>query len=192
MVHRAKARLPADLPHLAARIRRCTWCDLADARTHAVPGEGPRAARVFLLGEAPGRREDAAGRPFQGAAGRVLEDALDRARLPRNRAFITNAVKCRPPENRRPRSTELETCRPYLLAQLAAVRPRVVVALGETALRDLLGRSASLAAHRGTWSDFCGRPVLATYHPAAVLYNRRLFPVLVADLRRARRRAEAA
>lgn len=105
--------------------------------------------------------------------------------------FVTNAVKCRPPGNRRPKGTELAACRPYLLAQLATVRPRAIVALGQTALRDLLGPGASLRRLRGRWTAFGGVPLLPTYHPAAVLYNRQLFAKLAADLGKARRRAEA-
>jgi len=184
------ASLPRDLPGLAARIRRCTRCDLHRSRARAVPGEGPSRAHIFLLGEAPGRNEDAEGRPFVGLAGRILDEALGRAGIDRDRTFITNVVKCRPPENRTPRVREMAACRPYLLAQLAAARPRVIVALGQSAVRDVLGASASLADARGTWSSFGSTPVLATYHPAAVLYNRRLMPKLVADLRLARLRAE--
>ena len=125
-------------------------------------------------------------------AGKILDAALLRAGIPRDRTFITNTVKCRPPRNRRPRTAELAACRPYLVAQLAAIRPQAIVALGQTATADLLGPSAALAHVRGTWGAFGGVPVLATYHPAAVLYNRRLLPVLVADLRTARRRAEDA
>src|SRR5436309_2587037 len=183
---------PTGLPALAAKIRRCTWCDLSGSRTHAVPGEGPRNARLVLVGEAPGRNEDAEGRPFVGLAGRVLDEALARAGISRTRTFITNTVKCRPPGNRRPRAKELAACRPYLLAQFAAVRPSAIVTLGQSAAKDVLGPSASLATTRGRWTDFGGTPVLATYHPAAILYNRRLFRILVADLKKARRRMEAA
>lgn len=153
-------------------------------------GEGPTGAPVFLVGEGPGRAEDAAGRPFCGAAGRVLDEALARAGLPRERTFITNAVKCRPPGNRRPRASEVAACRPYLLAQLAAVRPRVLVTLGQVALRDVAGTGVALSEARGRWTEVEGMPFLATYHPAAVLYNRRLLRTLVADLRKARRKAE--
>jgi DNA polymerase len=191
MPARAEAELPRDLGKLAARIRRCARCGLAASRTHAVPGAGASRARILLVGEAPGRSEDEAGRPFCGAAGKVLDEALLRAGLPRSEVFITNAVKCRPPGNRRPRGAELAACRPYLLAQLAAVRPRAIVALGQTAVRDLLGPGASLARLRGRWSTFGGVPLLPTYHPAAVLYNRPLFAKLSADLGKAGRRAEA-
>jgi len=186
----AMAALPRDLAGLAARVRGCMWCGLSRSRAHAVPGEGRAGARIFLVGEAPGRREDEAGRPFVGAAGKILDDALSRAGIRRQGTFITNAVKCRPPGNRKPRAAELAACEPYLLAQLAIVRPRVIVALGQTAARDLFGRGP-FPRVRGSWGSFAGTPLLATYHPAAVLYNRRLFRTLVADLRKARRRAEA-
>jgi len=191
MPARAEAELPRDLGKLATRIRRCTRCSLAASRAHAVPGAGAARARLLLVGEAPGRSEDEAGRPFCGAAGKVLDEALLRAGIPRSEVFITNAVKCRPPGNRRPRDAELAACRPYLLAQLAAVRPRAIVALGQTAVRDLLGPGASLARLRGRWSTFGGVPLLPTYHPAAVLYNRQLLRRLATDLGKARRRTEA-
>lgn len=189
---RAEPALPHDLDRLAARIWRCTRCDLHASRTHAVPGEGRTRAPLFLVGEAPGRDEDSQGRPFRGAAGRILDEALSRAGIRRDEVFITNAVKCRPRENRKPLAPEVAACRPFLLAQLATVRPRVVVALGETAIRDLLGPHSSLRRTRGRWTRIEDVPVLATYHPAAVLYNRRLFRRLVSDLRRARAEAESA
>jgi len=182
--------LPRDFPGLAARIRRCTLCDLHLSRTHAVPGEGPAHARILLVGEAPGRNEDEAGRPFCGPAGKLLDRALRAAGIRRDRVFITNAVKCRPPGNRTPRRVEVAACRPYMVSQAEAVRPRVIVALGQTAVRDLFGPGASLAGLRGQWAVFAGRPAIGTYHPAGVLYNRRLFRTLVRDLRRAKSRAE--
>ncbi len=182
-------RIPGDLARLAAQIRRCTRCGLSKSRAHAVPGEGPARARLFLVGEAPGRTEDEHGRPFTGRAGKVLDDAMRRAGIHRQRTFITNTVKCRPPRNRKPRAREEEACRPYLVAQLLAVRPAAIVALGQTATTELLG-TAPLSRARGQWREFRGIPVLPTYHPAAVLYNRRLARFLAADLRKAMRRAE--
>ena len=181
-----RGTLPLDLAALAARIRRCTRCGLHRSRTRAVPGDGWAGATIALIGEAPGRNEDRAGRPFVGAAGRILDDALRRAGIVRERVFVTSIVKCRPPGNRKPRRTEIAACHPYLEAQLATVRPKVVVALGDSAIRALLGRVPP-AAVRGTWRDRGGVRVLSTYHPAAVLYNRPLFPKLVADLRKARK-----
>ncbi len=151
-----------------------------------MPGEGPTHTPIVFVGEAPGRAEDAAGRPFVGAAGRIFDEALRTAGIVRERTFVTNVVKCRPPGNRRPRAAEMAACRPYLIAQLTAIRPRVVVALGDSAIRDVLGPGARLADLRGRWRTRHGFRVLATYHPAAVLYNRRLSRVLVTDLRKAK------
>jgi DNA polymerase len=176
-----------DLEDLAARIRTCTLCRLHEGRTRAVPGEGPPNARLFLVGEAPGRHEDEAGRPFVGASGRMLDAALGKAGLTRRDVFITNVVKCRPPENRRPRADEIEACHPYLVAQVRAVRPRVVVALGDTAVTGLLGPDADLASARKGHPRFERIPVVATYHPAAILYNRALFDDLRDDLETAAR-----
>jgi len=169
----------------AEAVRSCTLCRLHSGRIHAVPGEGPLDANVFLIGEAPGREEDATGAPFVGSAGKILDKALAAARILRSSVFITNVVKCRPPANRGPRSDEIESCRPYLMTQIAAVRPKVVVTLGSTALRTLLGTGIELKDARGKTLGFGDVPVLPTYHPAAVLYNRRLEPTLRNDLRKA-------
>ncbi len=165
-------------------MRACTRCRLHEGRVLAVPGEGPLDAPVLLLGEAPGREEDAAGRPFVGAAGRILDAALRSARLDRASVYVTNLAKCRPPENRSPKADEVEACRPYLLAEIAAVRPRILVTLGSTALRGLLGPGYELKEARRKPLEFEGVPVVATYHPAAVLYNRKLERDLRNDLRR--------
>src|SRR6059036_3156640 len=118
--------MPQSLEGLAKRIRACTLCRLHEGRTHAVPGEGRRGSGLFLLGEAPGRHEDEQGRPFVGAAGKVLDTTLENAGLSRRDVFITNVVKCRPPQNRKPRPDEIAACRPYLVAQIRAVRPAVL------------------------------------------------------------------
>jgi DNA polymerase len=170
------------LAKTAAAIRSCTLCRLHVVRTEAVPGEGPLRAKILLLGEAPGKDEDIAGRPFVGHAGGILDRALEAAGLPRNTLFITNVVKCRPPGNRKPKPEEMEACRPYLLAQVTAVRPQVIVTLGSTALRGLIGPGHELKKSRGRPLWFGKVPVVATYHPAAVLYNRNLGGMLCRDL----------
>ncbi|MGI0148211.1 MAG: uracil-DNA glycosylase family protein, partial [Thermoplasmata archaeon] len=172
---------------IASAVRRCTACRLHRGRTQAVPGEGPINADVFLIGEAPGRDEDASGRPFVGAGGKVLEAALASARLPRKTVFITNVVKCRPPGNRAPRADEMDACRPYLLGQIEAVRPKMLVTLGSTALRGLPGPGSDLREARGKVLAVGEIPVLLTYHPAAVLYNRSLAGALRRDLQKAAR-----
>src|SRR5881409_1042807 len=170
---------------LADRVRVCTLCRLHEGRTHAVPGEGPIRASLFLLGEGPGRHEDDQGRPFVGQAGKVLDAALKKTGLSRDEVFITNVVKCRPPDNRKPRADEAAACRPYLVDQIHAVQPKVIVTLGDTALKGLVGPGVALAKARRGSPRYEGIPILATYHPAAALYNRRLASVLEADLARA-------
>src|SRR2546428_7837707 len=116
----------------AQAIRTCTRCRLHVGRTHAVPGDGPFDSDIVMVGEAPGREEDASGRPFVGAAGKILDRALDAARLPRGSVFITNVVKCRPPGNRSPRADEIVACRPYPLTRIAPPRPKVPRTLAST------------------------------------------------------------
>ncbi|HYM39236.1 MAG TPA: uracil-DNA glycosylase [Thermoplasmata archaeon] len=187
MAPAARARRQ-DLDATAATIRVCMRCRLHATRTNAVPGEGAANADLVLIGEAPGHDEDLAGRPFVGRAGRILDAALSAAGLPRQSVFITNVVKCRPPRNRKPVRSEAEACRPYLLGQIACIRPRLIVTLGATALRGLMGPGLELRAVRGHILRLGAIPVIPTYHPAAVLYNRKLEGTLRRDLRAAARR----
>lgn len=186
----ARPALPHDLRQLAASIARCTKCPLHLSRSRTVPGEGSAAARIVLIGEAPGRQEDREGRPFVGAAGRILDEALTRSGLSRSSVYITNTVKCRPPRNRHPRGSEIHACRPYLTAQLETIDPLVIVALGQSAVQAILGSSRPLGKIRGRWRLVDGAAVMPTYHPAAILYNRRLFAKLATDFARVRRRVE--
>lgn len=180
-----------DLDALARQVRACTQCPLHEQRTQAVPGEGPVDASVLIVGEAPGREEDATGRPFVGSAGAILAKVLASAGLSREDAFITNIVKCRPPGNRAPRPDEVEACRPYLLRQHELVQPKVIVALGSSALRGLLGPGVDLKEARGRDLHLGQTPVVGTYHPAAVLYRRKLEEDLRRDLQRAARMLRA-
>lgn len=158
------------LAALHERIRRCTKCRLCESRTHAVPGEGRAPARVMIVGEAPGAREDAEGRPFVGRAGRFLDEMLIRAGLSRDRVFITNSVKCRPPENRRPYDDELAICgQRWLVRQIDLVDPRIIVLLGAQPLRQMFGGGVQLAAIHGQAREDGGRIYFATYHPAAAM-----------------------
>jgi uracil-DNA glycosylase family 4 len=177
----------AILTTIAAAVRGCTRCRLHGTRTVAVPGEGPAETTIFLIGEAPGKDEDLSGRPFVGRAGRILDRALDAAGLARDSVFVTNVVKCRPPGNRKPKSDERDACRLHLLAEIRAVQPRIIVTLGSTALRGLMGPGLSLQEARDRSLQFGGVPVKATYHPAAVLYNRNLEGALRRDLRKVAR-----
>jgi len=170
----------AALDELAAEISVCVKCPLHSSRTKAVPGEGPGSASVMVVGEGPGRNEDEQGRPFVGAAGQNLDRLLSEAGLSRAEVFITNTVKCRPPENRRPVRGELDSCHPYLRRQIEAISPMFVVLLGDTALRELfpalsLGRAHGAPIRRGATVFF------PTYHPASVIYNPALKEILRED-----------
>jgi len=156
---------------LAALVATCTKCRLCEGRTHTVPGEGPDDARLVVVGEGPGRVEDETGRPFVGRAGELLDKILAAIELPRQRVFICNVVKCRPPENRQPQYDEIASCLPYLHRQLDLLKPKVILAMGGTAAQTLLDTKQSLASLRNQVHRFRGTPVIVTYHPAALLRN---------------------
>lgn len=157
---------------LAAEITACTRCPaLAATRTHAVVGDHPVDGDhppMVLVGEAPGREEDLAGRPFVGKAGQLLDRVLAEVGLNRSRVGVLNVIKCRPPGNRAPKPDEVTNCRPYLRQQLALLEPQLVVALGLTAVTWFLGRT-TLAAARGQLHEVGQLRVLATYHPSAAI-----------------------
>lgn len=156
---------------VAERIRTTYCCALCPNRTNAVPGEGNPAARLVLVGEGPGATEDATGRPFVGQAGQLLDSILQAIDVPRSEVYITNIVKCRPPQNRKPLPDEIAACIPYLHRQLELIRPKVILALGGTAGEALLGVRKSLGELRGKVHTFNGIPLVVTYHPAALLRN---------------------
>ncbi|MDR5682870.1 MAG: uracil-DNA glycosylase [Armatimonadota bacterium] len=179
---------PAEvLERIAEQIRSCTICPLSHSRSQAVPGEGPPDAPVLFVGEGPGSEEDAQGRPFVGAAGRLLDKLLSGIRMPRTKVFITNTVRCRPPGNRTPTPDEVAACLPYLIRQMAVLRPRVVCLLGGTATAALLGADRKIGRIRGRAIREAGRWFFATYHPAAALRSSGLGEILQDDFRRLRR-----
>jgi uracil-DNA glycosylase len=163
-------------------VRRCTKCPLSLTRTCAVPGEGPADAAVLIIGEGPGRNEDLQGRPFIGAAGKQLDGLLREARLNRDDVYITNVVKCRPPENRRPTDSEAEACHPYLERQIKLLRSRVVLLLGDSALKRFLPDQRLSGAHGRLFTQG-GLALFPTYHPAAMIYNRTLEKVSSEDFK---------
>ncbi len=161
----------ATLDAVAASIAACRKCALCERRTNTVPGEGDPRARFVVVGEGPGATEDETGRPFVGRAGELLDSILGSIDIPRKDAFILNIVKCRPPENRKPLPDEMDACAPYLHRQLALLRPKVILAAGSTAISGLLQTKKSLGQLRGQVHRYAGIPVIATYHPAALLRN---------------------
>lgn len=164
-------------------VTACTACALCSGRTNAVPGKGDARARIMLVGEAPGRREDELGEPFVGAAGQILDGALAGAGLSRGSVYITNTVKCRPPGNRVPTDAEREACSAYLAAEIALVSPRIVCIMGNTAYRSLLGGGGSITRDRGKTVRRDGVDYFLTVHPAAAIYNRGLVGALGEDMR---------
>jgi DNA polymerase len=156
---------------IAAEIGRCEKCFLCEGRTKTVPGEGHPRARLVLVGEGPGQREDETGRPFVGRAGELLTDILRAIGFAREEVFICNVVKCRPPQNRKPLPDEMAACLPYLEAQIGLIRPSAIVALGATAAEALLNTRRSLSDLRGKVHSYRGIPLVVTYHPAALLRN---------------------
>ena len=155
---------------LVLDARSCVACpELAATRTTVVPGAAPDGADVLLIGEAPGAQEDAAGLPFVGKAGQLLDALLGEAGLPRGSVAVTNVLKCRPPGNRTPRRAEVATCRPWLTRQIELLDPLLIVTLGSTAASWFFGPSVRLAALRAAAVEYDGRPVVVTYHPSAAI-----------------------
>ncbi len=168
---------PVTFPELASMaavaevIKGCRKCALCEGRTNTVPGEGPLDAKFVVVGEGPGATEDELGRPFVGRAGELLDSILGGIDIPRSSAYILNIVKCRPPSNRTPLPDEAAACLPYLHRQLAILRPKVILAAGSTAIAHLLQTKQALGKLRGQVHRYAGIPVIATYHPAALLRN---------------------
>jgi DNA polymerase len=154
---------------LSREISDCAGCALCESCTQKVPGQGDPRAPLMLIGEGPGQQEDRQGLVFVGPAGQLLTKMLAAIQLPRERVYICNIVKCRPPGNRTPLPAEMEACSPHLLAQWALVKPKAVLLLGSTAVRGVLGENYRITRCRGQWFERGGVPVLATYHPSALL-----------------------
>lgn len=184
------ARKKEELAKIASRIRRCRKCPLAKTRTQAVPGEGAHNTRILLVGEAPGKSEDEQGKPFVGYAGKILDDALEKAGLRRQQVFITSILKCRPPKNRNPKAPEIAACAPHLKSQIRTISPKVLVALGRFGVKGLTGMTGKLGDMRKKELDYNGVPIVITYHPAAIIYNRKLQKTIESDLKKARGLAE--
>ena len=159
------------LEELHKNIGSCTKCILHKGRNKFVFGVGNAKAGVMCIGEGPGADEDKQGYPFVGRAGRLLNDILKAIDFERDDVFIGNIVKCRPPGNRTPLPSEMDTCSPYLLKQIDLIKPKLILCLGLTAAQGLLNKKDSLTSMRGKVFEFKGAKVMITYHPAALLRN---------------------
>jgi len=159
----------AKLTAIREEIGDCRRCPLSSGRKTIVFGEGSPEARLMFVGEGPGADEDREGRPFVGRAGQLLNRMINAMGLDRSQVYIANVVKCRPPGNRDPEPVEIQTCLPFLQAQINVISPEVIVGLGRIAVGSLLGRKISLTKTRGSFYYVNGIPVMPTYHPSFLL-----------------------
>ncbi|MDD3190566.1 MAG: uracil-DNA glycosylase [Candidatus Pacebacteria bacterium] len=164
-------------------VKNCQKCPLCETRTNTVPGCGNSRAEIVFIGEGPGKNEDLQGRPFIGAAGKVLDGLLESINLKREDVFITNVVKCRPPLNRDPLPEEVAACRDFLARQVAIIKPQIIVLLGRHAMdRFLPGLKISEDHGKPKLRD--GQTYFPIYHPAATIYQRRLLQTLEVDFKK--------
>lgn len=171
------------LEKIINEVKQCEKCDLCKTRTNTVPGCGNFDSGIMFIGEGPGRNEDEQGRPFVGAAGKVLDSLLESINLKREDVFITNVVKCRPPKNRDPLPEEVSACYPFLERQLDIIRPKIIILLGRHAMdRFLPGQKISVDHGKPKRKD--KQVYFPIYHPAATIYRRELFVELEKDFKK--------
>ena len=180
------------LAQVAAEVRACTRCRLHQTRTQAVPGVGPDNAAVLFIGEGPGADEDAQGEPFVGRAGQLLTKIIESVQLRRPEVFITNVVKCRPPNNRDPEPDEIAACLPFLERQVQLLSPSVICTLGRHAASTLLGKQEAMGRLRTGTHTYGTIPLFPTYHPAALLRNPQWKRPVWEDIQKVRRAYDAA
>ncbi len=149
----------------------CRRCGLCEGRTNIVFGDGPSSAELLIVGEAPGAEEDLQAKPFVGRSGQLLTKMLQALDLSREQVYITNVVKCRPPQNRNPKPDEVASCAPFLIEQIRIVRPKLLLALGTFAAQTILQTNEPIMRLRGKPYTYAGLPLIITLHPAACLYN---------------------
>ena len=174
------------LVKVSSEVTVCTKCRLCETRRNAVPGEGLESSRIIFVGEAPGEQEDVKGRPFVGAAGRLLTELLASVGLRREDVYITNVVKCRPPKNRPPRKDESATCRPYLDRQISLITPRIICPMGNSAIHSLMDSDKSVTDLHGMPFEIGPVTFFPMYHPAAALYTFELRKVMEEDFKKLR------
>jgi len=170
------------IEQIRKQVVSCTKCELCKTRKNAVPGKGNKNSDLVFIGEAPGRSEDKAGEPFVGAAGKKLSAALEDSGLSRDSVYITNVVKCRPPNNRVPTIQEKESCKNYLDSELELIKPKIICVMGNTAFNSLLGGN-NILQNRGKLLKKDGKLYFITIHPAATIYNQSLIKELKKDMK---------
>ena len=180
-----------NIKELNEAIKKCKKCDLYKHRKNAVPGEGPENAKIMFVGEAPGRFEDIQGKPFVGAAGKLLNEILQISGIKREEVYITNIVKCRPPNNRDPTEDEIKKCSPYLDLQISLIKPKLIFTLGRHSSRYLIekfgGKFPSISSTHGKvfkFNTLIGNfYIIPVYHPAAAIYNPVLKNSIIEDIK---------
>jgi DNA polymerase len=171
------------LEKLKQDVIKCKKCDLSKTRINSVPGKGNFKSDVIFVGEAPGKNEDKNGEPFIGVAGKKLSNALEEANISREDVYITNVVKCRPPNNRVPSTGERSTCQEYLKDEIKIIKPKIICVLGNTAFNSVLGGS-EITKFRGKVIRKDNQLYFITIHPAATIYNQKLINVLKDDIKK--------
>lgn len=174
------------LDEVSSEVLVCIKCRLCATRKNAVPGEGSKTAKVMFIGEAPGEQEDVQGRPFVGAAGKLLGELLLSIGLRREDVYITNIAKCRPPNNRPPRKVEAAACRPYLDRQISLIQPKVICPMGNSAIHALIDSTDSVTGLHGIPFEVGPITYFPMYHPAAALYTFSLRKTMEEDFRKLR------
>jgi len=173
------------------QVEACRLCPLCQKIRHKVPGQGDRTAPLMLIGAGPGEHEDEQGLAFVGAAGQLLTRMLEAIQLPRERVYICNVVKCRPPGNRVPLPEEISACRIHLRMQTWLIRPKVIVLLGATAAKALLNPEIRITRERGIWTERKGIWMMPTYHPSALLRDETKKPAAWQDMKSLREKLMA-
>lgn len=171
------------IKELEEQLLKCEKCSLSKTRTHVVPGEGSLKAEIMFVGEGPGQKEDQLGRPFVGAAGKLLDKMIGSIGLKREDVFIANVVKCRPPQNRDPLPEEVEACRNWLDEQVKMIDPKLIVLLGRHSMERFLP-GLRISQDHGKPKRYRGRVYFPVYHPAAALYRRSLTEDLEKDFKK--------
>ena len=162
----------SSLAETAKQASNCQMCGLCQSRTKVVFADGNPEARLMIIGEGPGQNEDETGLPFVGKAGKLLDKILNSVQIDRQKdTYICNIVKCRPPQNRVPTREEAAACRPYLMAQIAFVKPAIILLAGSTAVQYTLQINQPISKIRGKWFDFCGAQAMPIFHPSYLLRN---------------------
>ncbi|OZH56151.1 DNA polymerase [Hydrocoleum sp. CS-953] len=159
------------MEQIAVHCNQCHRCELGENRTNAVIGRGNPKAEIMIIGEAPGQNEDEQGLPFVGRSGQLLDKILQSVELSSDDVYISNAARCRPPENRTPTLKEIEACKPYLLEQIRLVDPKIILLTGATAVKALTGDKRGITKIRGQWMEWEGRLCMPIFHPSYLLRN---------------------